>query len=97
MMRPPDPMAFIENFMLINKETSKNMEDILKDIPKYHESEEMDQDLLMDAGEYSGVEHNEEGEEQVQLQMNNDYKKNDSQINKSISKANSKQIPSPKV
>ena len=57
----------------------------------------MDQDLLMDAGEYSGVEHNEEGEEQVQLQMNNDDKKNDSQINKSISKANSKQIPTPKV
>ena len=63
-MRPPDPIAFISNFMLINKGTSKSMEEIIKDLPKYYETEDMEQDILMAAGEYSGEEHNEEvGEE----------------------------------
>ena len=63
-MRPSDPIAFISNFMLINKGTSKSMEEIIKDLPKYYETEDMEQDILMAAGEYSGEEHNEEvGEE----------------------------------
>ena len=67
LVRPSDPIAFISNFMLINKGTSKTMEDILKDLPKFNEVEEMDQELLMAAGEYSREEHNEEnGEEQAQ-------------------------------
>jgi len=90
-VRPSDPIGFISNFMLINKGTAKTMVDILKDIPKYHETEDMDQEVLMAAGEYSREEHNEEGEEQGQ----NDDKKNDSQLNKSNSKGNSKQIPPP--
>ena len=90
-VRPSDPIGFISNFMLINKGTAKTMVDILKDIPKYHETEDMDQEVLMAAGEYSREEHNEEGEEQAQ----NDDKKNDSQLNKSNSKGNSKQIPTP--
>ena len=65
LVRPSDPIAFISNFMLINKGTSKTMEDILKDLPKYNEVVDMDQELLMAAGEYSREEHNEEaGEEQ---------------------------------
>ena len=65
LVRPSDPIAFISNFMLINKGTSKTMEDVLKDIPKNNEVEEIDQDLLMAAGEEYGEEHNEEaGEEQ---------------------------------
>ena len=63
-MRPSDPIAFISNFMLINKGTSKSMEEIIKDLPKYYETEDMEQDILIAAGEYSGEEHNEEvGEE----------------------------------
>ena len=67
LVRPSDPIAFISNFMLINKGTSKTMEDILKDLPKYNEDDDMAQELLMAAGDYSREEHNEEnGEEQAQ-------------------------------
>ena len=67
LVRPSDPIAFISNFMLINKGTSKTMEDILKDLPKYKEVDDMAQELLMAAGDYSREEHNEEnGEEQAQ-------------------------------
>ena len=75
-VRPSDPIAFISNFMLINKGTSKKMEDIIKDLPKYIETEDVDQDLLMAAGEYLKEEPNEEaGEEQA----NEEDKKNDIQ------------------
>ena len=64
-VRPSDPIAFISNFMLINKGTTKTMEDLVKEIPKYTETEEIDQDLLLAAGEYSREEKNEDaGEEQ---------------------------------
>ena len=74
LVRPPDPIAFISNFMLINKGTSKSMEDILKDLPKYSETEDMDQELLMAAGEYSReeqhIENNVGGEEQEEKKNN---------------------------
>ena len=64
-VRPSDPIAFISNFMLINKGTTKTMEDLIKEIPKYPEPEEIDQELLLAAGEYSREEKNEDvGEEQ---------------------------------
>ena len=73
-MRPSDPIAFISNFMLINKGTSKSMEEIIKDLPKYYETEDMEQDILMAAGEYSGEEHNEE----VAEEHNEEEKKDNS-------------------
>ena len=57
-VRPSDPIAFISNFMLINKGTSKTMEDLIKEIPKYHETEDIDQELLLGEGEYSREEKN---------------------------------------
>ena len=63
-VRPSDPIAFISNFMLINKGTSKTLEDLIKELPKYSEGEDIDQELLLDAGEYSREERNEEAEEQ---------------------------------
>ena len=52
------------------------MEDIIKDLPKYIETEDVDQDLLMAAGEYLKEEPNlEAGEEQA----NEEEKKNDIQ------------------
>ena len=64
MVRPSDPIAFISNFMLINKGTSKSMKDLIKELQKY-EIEDIDQDLLLATGEYSREERNEEGEEHV--------------------------------
>ena len=46
-------------------EVRKTMEELVKEIPKYTETEEIDQDLLLAAGEYSREEKNEDaGEEQ---------------------------------
>ena len=64
-VRPSDPIAFISNFMLINKGTNKTMEDLVKEIPKYTETEDIDQELLLAAGDYSREEKNDAiGEEQ---------------------------------
>ena len=64
-VRPSDPIAFISNFILINKGTNKTMEDLVKEIPKYTETEDIDQELLLAAGDYSREEKNEAiGEEQ---------------------------------
>ena len=64
-VRPSDPIAFISNFMLINKGTNKTMEDLVKEIPKYTETEDIDQELLLATGDYSREEKNEAiGEEQ---------------------------------
>ena len=78
MVRPSDPIAFISNFMLINKGTSKTMKDLIKEMPKYNETEEIDQDLLLAAGEYSREEKNEEAVEQVN---NEENKENDDNNN----------------
>ena len=64
-VRPSDPIAFISNFMLINKGTTKTMENLIKELPKNTENEEIDQDLLLAAGEYSREEKNEEAEQQA--------------------------------
>ena len=63
-VRPSDPIAFISNFMLINKGTSKTMEDLIKEIPKYNETEDIDQELLLGEGEYSREEKNDMAGEQ---------------------------------
>ena len=70
MVRPSDPISFISNFMLINKGTSKTMKDLIKEIPKFSDTEEIDQDILLAAGEYSREEKNEEAEEQVNNEEN---------------------------
>ena len=60
MVRPSDPIAFISNFMLINKSTTKNVEEVLKEIPK-QDIMNMDHELLFTAGDDSRVEkHTEE-------------------------------------
>ena len=51
--------------MLINKGTTKTMENLIKELPKNTENEEIDQDLLLAAGEYSREERNEEAEQQA--------------------------------
>ena len=76
-VRPSDPIAFISNFMLINKGTSKTMEDLIKEIPKYHETEDIDQELLLGEGEYSREEKNDMAGEQF-----NEEKKENGENNK---------------
>ena len=37
MIRPPDPITFIANYMLINKDKTKNLENIIKELPKQND------------------------------------------------------------
>ena len=48
MIRPPDPITFIANFMLINKDKAKNLEDIIKELPKNREKKGKKVDLMVD-------------------------------------------------
>ena len=40
MIRPPDPINFIANFMLMNKDKAKNIEEIIKELPKIKEKKD---------------------------------------------------------
>ena len=47
MIRPPDPITFIANFMLINKDKAKSLEDIIKELPKKKEKKDEKIDLMI--------------------------------------------------
>ena len=47
MIRPPDPISFIANFMLINKDMTKKLEDIIKELPQKEEKKEKNIELLI--------------------------------------------------
>ena len=47
MIRPPDPITFIANFMLINKDKAKNLEDIIKESPKIKEEKKKEIKLII--------------------------------------------------
>ena len=48
MIRPPDPITFIANFMLINKDKVKNLEDIIKELPNNGGKKDKEVDLMVD-------------------------------------------------
>ena len=47
MIRPPDPISFIANFMLINKDMTKKLEDIIKELPQKEEKKDKKIELLI--------------------------------------------------
>ena len=47
MIRPPDPITFIANFMLINKDKAKNLEDIIKELPKISDKKDKMVELMI--------------------------------------------------
>jgi hypothetical protein len=47
MIRPPDPITFIANFMLMNKDKAKNLEDIIKELPKKSEKKDKKVELMI--------------------------------------------------
>ena len=40
-IRPNDPITFIANFMLMNKETVRKLEDVVKDFPEVIKEKEV--------------------------------------------------------
>ena len=51
MIRPPDPISFIANFMLINKDVTKNLEDIIKELPQKISKKNKIKELLINEEE----------------------------------------------
>lgn len=47
MIRPPDPISFIANFMLINKDMAKKLEDIIKELPQKKDNKYKPIELLV--------------------------------------------------
>ena len=47
MIRPPDPITFIANYMLINKDKTKNLENIIKELPKQNDKKGKNVELII--------------------------------------------------
>ena len=47
MIRPPDPISFIANFMLINKDMAKKLEDVIKELPQKKDNKYKKIELLV--------------------------------------------------
>ena len=102
MVRPSDPIAFISNFMLINKGTTKKIDEVLKEIPK-QEIENMDHELLFSAGDESRLEKQSEEEANNANNVNNannggennngEGNEQQSQVNKEGDKDKDKEVP----
>ena len=72
MIRPQDPISFIANFMLMNKGTTRKIEDVIKEIPK-----EMREENQAEEGEEEEV-NEEEQEEEKKEEVKEEVKENDS-------------------
>ena len=87
MIRPQDPISFIANFMLMNKGTTRKIEDVIKEIPKEIREENQI--------EIEGGDEEEQGNEEDQV-ANEEEKKEEGKENvvveekKSNSKTNSR-------
>ena len=65
MLRPSDPISFIANFMLMNKNTVKNLDEIINESP-IKKNIENDYDILVPEKEEEKVEEEEKEEEKVE-------------------------------
>lgn len=64
-LRPQDPISFIANFMLVNKNTTKNIEQIAKELPKIQEFK-VTENLTMRENEEQDEEEFKDEQEQEQ-------------------------------
>ena len=51
MIRPPDPISFIANFMLMKKDMAKSLEDIIKELPQKIDKKDKKIELLINEEE----------------------------------------------
>ena len=86
MIRPQDPISFIANFMLMNKGTTRKIEDVIKEIPK-----EMREENPIEGGEEEEVNEEEQEEEKKEEVKENEEKK-ESKTNSRPGTNNSKKI-----
>ena len=69
MIRPPDPISFIANFMLINKDMAKNLEDIIKELPQKKEQKDTKIELLINDEEEKDEKFDDEIEEEERKKL----------------------------
>lgn len=69
MIRPQDPISFIANFMLMNKDTTRKLEDIIKEIPKEIREDNIEQ-----------INQEEEQEEEAQEEQIVEEKKEEEKV-----------------
>ena len=77
MIRPQDPISFIANFMLMNKGTTRKIEDVIKEIPKEMREENQAEEGEEEEGEEEEV-NEEEQEEEKKEEVKEEVKENDS-------------------
>ena len=73
MIRPPDPITFIANFMLINKDKTKSLEDIIKELPQIHEKKIKEINLMV-SEEIEDEKFEEEKKEEVKEEVKEEIK-----------------------
>ena len=74
MIRPPDPISFIANFMLMNKDMAKNIEEIIKELPQKKEKKGKKVELLISEEEKDEKFDDEIEEEEKKKQAKNEAK-----------------------
>ena len=73
MIRPPDPITFIANFMLINKDKTKSLEDIIKELPQIREKKIKEINLMV-SEEIEDEKFEEEKKEEVKEEVKEEIK-----------------------
>ena len=89
MIRPQDPISFIANFMLNNKDYSRKIDDIIKELPK-REKEEIN--IVPDDEDFFEEEQEEKEEEEVEGYKEEEEKENKEEVKEETSKKNSKNV-----
>ena len=81
MIRPPDPITFIANFMLINKDKAKNLEDIIKELPKIKEEKKKEIQLIIN-DDIQDEKFEEEKKEEIKEEVKEEKEKIEEDVKK---------------
>ena len=93
MIRPPDPITFIANFMLINKDKAKNLEDIIRELPQMKEKKDKDINLMVS----DEIEDEKFEEEKVEVKKEEEVKEEIKEENKEKDEGESKKKDNKKI
>jgi len=93
MIRPPDPITFIANFMLINKDKAKSLEDIIRELPQMKEKKDKDINLMVS----DEIEDEKFEEEKVEEKKEEEVKEEIKEENKEKDEGESKKKDNKKI
>jgi len=93
MIRPPDPITFIANFMLINKDKAKSLEDIIRELPQIKEKKDKGINLMVS----DEIEDEKFEEEKVEVKKEEEVKEEIKEENKEKDEGESKKKDNKKI